>query len=148
VGGKRALKARKHKGKIRKLAGKPIGILLASLLVVKVGKVPLPEHTNWSHMLGAAILGGVGFTMAIFVANLAYAEAATVAAAKIGILAGSMVAGVAGFLVLLSQARKAEAHGITYVQTAEEDEDLLAASEEFAQRGAYCEVPPHEVHVE
>lgn len=115
--------------------GKPLGILLASFLVVKVGKVSLPEHVNWGHMTGAAILGGVGFTMAIFVANLAYADATLIAAAKIGILAGSIVAGVAGFVVLLLQAKKAEAQGLSYVQVAAEDGDLLAADEEEAKYG-------------
>ena len=117
------------------LVGKPAGILLASWLVVKIGKVPLPEHANWGHMAGAAILGGVGFTMAIFVANLAFADAATVAAAKIGILAGSLAAGILGFAVLMVQAKKAESQGITYVQVVADGADLLAADEEEAALG-------------
>ena len=54
------------------LLGKPIGIMLFSFIVIKTKLASLPENVNWVHMLGAAILGGVGFTMAIFVANLAF----------------------------------------------------------------------------
>ena len=86
--------------------GKPLGILLFSLVTVKLGVAKLPEGVNWKHMIGAAILGGVGFTMAIFVANLAFADAALVAEAKLAILCASLVAGVAGFAVLLRQAAK------------------------------------------
>ena len=57
-------------------------------------------------MLGAAILGGVGFTMAIFVANLAFADPAHIATAKMGILLASLLAGIVGFLFLLVQAKR------------------------------------------
>lgn len=89
--------------------GKPIGIMLVSFIMVKAGIVGLPENTTWGHMLGAAVLAGVGFTMAIFVANLAFADAATVTIAKAAILTASLVAGVAGFLILFFQAKKAPA---------------------------------------
>ena len=54
------------------LVGKPLGIMLFSMAVVKSKLASLPENVNWFHMLGASILGGVGFTMAIFVTNLAF----------------------------------------------------------------------------
>ena len=57
-------------------------------------------------MLGAAVLAGVGFTMAIFVANLAFVDAATITIAKAAILTASLVAGIAGFLILFLQAKK------------------------------------------
>ena len=79
--------------------GKPIGILLFSFLTVKLKIANLPDHVNWIHMLGAGILGGVGFTMAIFVANLAFPEAVLIADAKIGILSASLLAGVIGIFV-------------------------------------------------
>ena len=60
----------------------------------------------WMHMLGASILGGVGFTMAIFVANLAYTADALIVEAKLAILLASLVAGVVGFLFLFLQASK------------------------------------------
>lgn len=91
------------------LLGKPIGILLFSFLTVKLKIANLPDHVNWIHMLGAGILGGVGFTMAIFVANLAFPEAVLIADAKIGILSASLLAGVIGFLFLFMQAKAAEA---------------------------------------
>ena len=61
---------------------------------------------RWLHLLGAGILGGVGFTMAIFVANLAFDDAALVTTAKVGILSASALAGVLGFFFLWLQARK------------------------------------------
>ena len=86
--------------------GKPIGIMLVSFIMVKAGVVGLPENTTWGHMLGAAVLAGVGFTMAIFVANLAFVDAATITIAKAAILTASLVAGIAGFLILFLQAKK------------------------------------------
>ena len=87
--------------------GKPLGIMLFSFLAVKLRIASLPERVNWMHMLGAAILGGVGFTMAIFVANLAYADPSLIADAKLAILTASLVAGVVGFVVLYRQAASA-----------------------------------------
>ena len=88
------------------VVGKPLGIMALSFLCVKLRIAKLPDQVNWMHMLGASILGGVGFTMAIFVANLAYADAALIAEAKLAILLASLVAGVIGFLFLLLQATK------------------------------------------
>lgn len=88
------------------IVGKPAGILLASVITVKTGLAPLPRGVNWAHMFGVSILGGVGFTMAIFVSNLAFADAAFVSTAKLAILVASLLAGVAGFVVLLLQASK------------------------------------------
>ena len=90
------------------LLGKPLGIMVMSLLVVKTKIAGLPENVTWIHMLGAAILAGVGFTMAIFVANLAYVDASLIAQAKFGILTASLVAGVIGFLFLFLKARSDE----------------------------------------
>lgn len=85
--------------------GKPIGIMLLSFLTVKTKLASLPENVNWMHMLGAAILGGVGFTMAIFVANLAYSSDTLITEAKLSILMASLVAGIVGFLFLYFQAK-------------------------------------------
>ena len=109
--------------------GKPIGIMLFSWLTVKLKIAKLPENVNWLHMLGAAILGGVGFTMAIFVANLAFASEAHVAAAKLGILMASLVAGVVGFLLLFSQARAAERSGVAYISMKDGDDETLQTVE-------------------
>jgi NhaA family Na+:H+ antiporter len=83
------------------LLGKPIGIGLASWLAVKIGWATLPEGVGWNHVHGAAWLGGIGFTMSLFIAALAFPEHESLAAAKMGILAGSLLAGTIGFLILL-----------------------------------------------
>lgn len=113
------------------LLGKPIGIVLTSLVIVKLKIAKLPEHVNWGHMIGAGILGGVGFTMAIFVANLAFVDPVHITAAKVGILSASFIAGVVGFLVLYLQARSAKKRGVVYVSDDEgtSDDDLLIDSE-------------------
>lgn len=98
------------------LLGKPIGIMLASFVVVKTKLASLPHNVNWVHMLGAAILGGVGFTMAIFVANLAFESEQLVTAAKLGILSASLLAGVIGFFFLYVQAQAAKKHEATHPQ--------------------------------
>lgn len=103
------------------VVGKPLGIMLFSFITVKLKIASLPENVNWMHMLGASILGGVGFTMAIFVANLAYDEEALITAAKLGILIASFVAGVAGFALLFAQARVAEKRGVAYITTHGDD---------------------------
>lgn len=99
------------------LLGKPIGIMAFSFLTVKLKIAKLPENVNWIHMLGASILGGVGFTMAIFVANLAYAEEIMVAEAKLAILLASLFAGVIGFIFLFIQASATKKQGVQYVVT-------------------------------
>ena len=100
------------------LLGKPIGIMLFSFVVIKTKLASLPENVNWVHMLGAAILGGVGFTMAIFVANLAFpAHPELITNAKIAILSASTLAGVIGFVFLMLQAKAAQARGVAYLTT-------------------------------
>jgi NhaA family Na+:H+ antiporter len=106
------------------VVGKPLGIMLMSALTVKLKIANLPENCNWMHMLGASILGGVGFTMAIFVANLAYTDEVLIADAKLAILCASLVAGVIGFLFLLMQAKAAEAKGVAYISTQDVKENL------------------------
>jgi len=81
------------------LLGKPIGILLASWLTVQLKFARLPSGVSWRHILGVGFLGGIGFTMSLFIAQLAY-TAPTLNLAKIGILVGSLLAGIIGFLLL------------------------------------------------
>jgi NhaA family Na+:H+ antiporter len=106
------------------LLGKPIGIMLMSFICVKLKIASLPENVNWLHMLGAAILGGVGFTMAIFVANLAYTDAMYVTEAKFAILLASFAAGVIGFTLLALQAGITKKQGIAFISTADMSEAL------------------------
>jgi NhaA family Na+:H+ antiporter len=81
--------------------GKPLGIALLSYLAVAMSLCRLPADLTWGHILGAGMLGGIGFTMSIFIANLAFTDQpAVVNASKMAILVASLVAGIAGFLWL------------------------------------------------
>lgn len=81
--------------------GKPLGITLFSLLAVGLGLCRLPGELRWSHILGAGLLGGIGFTMSIFITNLAFAaNPGLINAAKMAILFASLAAGLLGFLWL------------------------------------------------
>lgn len=80
--------------------GKPIGIMAAALLGMKLGIARLPAAVSWAPLLGYASLAGIGFTMSLFIATLAFDGTAAVDAAKQGILAGSVVAGIAGAIIL------------------------------------------------
>lgn len=83
------------------LTGKPLGVMLLCGLAVASGLCRLPPDLNWRHIFGAGILGGIGFTMSIFIVNLAYpGNAAAINASKMAILLASLTAGVAGFLWL------------------------------------------------
>ena len=82
--------------------GKQIGITSATWLMVRSGLASLPSGVTMRHVYGAAWLGGIGFTMSLFISNLAFGEGPLLALAKIGILAASVVAGFGGFLVLRS----------------------------------------------
>ena len=82
------------------LLGKPLGIGLASWLAVKASLASLPHKVNFRHIHGAAWLGGIGFTMSLFIAALAFPGQDLLTAAKIGILAGSLLAGLVGFMFL------------------------------------------------
>jgi NhaA family Na+:H+ antiporter len=83
------------------VVGKPIGIALLSFVVVALGICRLPLDLNWKHILGAGFLGGIGFTMSIFITNLAFAGNATeINGSKMAILLASCVAGIIGFIWL------------------------------------------------
>ena len=80
--------------------GKPVGITLFAWLAVRLGIALKPGAIAWRHIVGVALLGGIGFTMSLFITELAFEAGALADAARVGILIGSMVAGVAGYLVL------------------------------------------------
>ena len=80
--------------------GKPAGILLFVYIAVKAGWCSLPADINWKSVLGAGFLGGIGFTMSIFITLLAFEDAAIINNSKLLILLASLIAGVAGFLIL------------------------------------------------
>ena len=80
------------------ILGKPAGVTLLCFIAVASGLCRLPPDLKWRHIAGAGILGGIGFTMSIFIANLAFAgDAATIGASKMAILLASLTAGTAGF---------------------------------------------------
>jgi NhaA family Na+:H+ antiporter len=80
--------------------GDAIGIFGASTLAIRAGLGALPGRVRYGHLLGGAILAGIGFTISLFIADLAFTDAALVEQAKIGILAGSLTAAVLGSVLL------------------------------------------------
>ena len=87
------------------VVGKPIGIFCASWLAVRLGLASLPAQVGWRQILGVGALGGIGFTMSIFIAGLAFAEQPLLEIAKLGIFAASLIAGGTGFLLLFKFGR-------------------------------------------
>ena len=87
------------------VAGKFVGILSFSWLTVKLGAAPMPDHSNWKMKAAVSMLGGIGFTVSLFIATLTFNGADPLAIellnhAKLGIVAGSLLAGVGGWLLL------------------------------------------------
>lgn len=81
--------------------GKPLGIMLFSFVAVAIGICRLPFDLNWRHLFGSGLLGGIGFTMSIFITNLAFVgNAEMINASKMAILLASLTAGTIGFLWL------------------------------------------------
>jgi NhaA family Na+:H+ antiporter len=81
--------------------GKPIGILTFSWVAVRLGLATLPAGIGWRQVGGVSMVCGIGFTMSLFIARLAFGDAALLDAAKIGILTASLISGTTGALVLL-----------------------------------------------
>ena len=83
------------------IIGKPVGITLVCFAAAVVGLCKLPDDLNWKHIIGAGMLGGIGFTMSIFITNLAFTgDAQIIDASKIAVLLASITAGVVGFVWL------------------------------------------------
>ena len=82
------------------LIGKPFGIVLFSYLTTVFKISSLPEDLKWTHIIGAGILAGIGFTMSIFITLLAFDEPSVIDTSKMSVLFASLVAGVIGFLWL------------------------------------------------
>ncbi|MBX8542343.1 Na+/H+ antiporter NhaA [Pseudomonas cichorii] len=84
--------------------GKQIGVFLAAWLAIRAGFAVLPQGSNWVQLYGVALLCGIGFTMSLFIGNLAFPGAAhLVDEVKIGVLMGSGLAAIAGVLLLRSR---------------------------------------------
>lgn len=85
------------------MAGKFVGILLFSWLAVRMRLAPMPAHANWNMMAATAMLGGIGFTVSLFIATLSFgtpAEADLLEHAKLGIVVGSLLSGTCAALWL------------------------------------------------
>ncbi len=86
--------------------GKVIGISLFSLISIKTNVCRLPLNLRWGHIIGAGFLGGIGFTMSIFITNLAFARSGElINGSKMAILLASLISGIIGYLWLLVASR-------------------------------------------
>ncbi|MBK8014991.1 MAG: Na+/H+ antiporter NhaA [Deltaproteobacteria bacterium] len=81
------------------ILGKPIGVLLMCGLTLRLGVATLPEGIGRRHLMVLGLVAGIGFTMALFIAQLAFEDAAFLAAAKLGVLGASVVTAILGLLV-------------------------------------------------
>lgn len=80
--------------------GKPAGIVFFSWLAVRLGIASIPRDIGWLQIIGASLLGGIGFTMSIFITGLAFVDESLIAQSKMAILIASLVTGGLGFLIL------------------------------------------------
>ena len=88
------------------IIGKPLGVTAAALAAVKSGLAKLPDGLAWTSLLGYAWLAGIGFTMSLFIAMLAFDGAPPVNGAKLGTFAGSLLAGIIAAIILKMTARE------------------------------------------
>lgn len=86
--------------------GKQLGILGASWLAVKAKLVKLPHSVNWRHIYGTSLICGIGFTMSLFIANLAFGDNKLTSLVRLGVFAGSILSGIAGYWVLALHRQK------------------------------------------
>jgi Na+:H+ antiporter, NhaA family len=85
--------------------GKQLGVMGASWLAVRSGWASLPEGVTFGQLYGVSCLAGIGFTMSLFITDLAFTDAALIASAKVGILVASSLAGVLGYLAVRGSLR-------------------------------------------
>lgn len=88
------------------VVGKPLGIFLFSLLVVKLKLAVLPEGSSWIQLAAIGILGGIGFTMSIFIDNLAFSDPAIIDIGKVAILGSSLLAAILGSFAIFLTSKK------------------------------------------
>ena len=98
------------------VVGKPAGIVLASMLAVRLGIAARPTAFSWRQLSGAGVLAGIGFTMSLFIAHEAFADPGDFAAAKLAVFIASVIAGVAGGALLWTAPR--EEHKVTEAERA------------------------------
>lgn len=102
------------------LFGKPIGVFAASLLSIKLGFAALPGGLGLRHLIVLGVVAGIGFTMSLFIAQLAFSDAGLLAAAKLGVLSASVTAGL--FSILIGQVLLPAQISVLHAQTADEAE--------------------------
>jgi NhaA family Na+:H+ antiporter len=87
--------------------GKQIGVFLFSYISIKLGFAQMPNNSNWIQLYGVGILTGIGFTMSLFVGNLAFIENTQyIDGVKLGVLSGSLLSTITGYFLILSTSRK------------------------------------------
>ncbi len=86
--------------------GKLVGVFGAVVLMVRTGLADLPAAASWAQVLGVSLLCGIGFTMSLFIGLLAFDDPAMQDRVKFGILAGSLIAGTAGYAILRASRRE------------------------------------------
>jgi NhaA family Na+:H+ antiporter len=89
------------------LIGKPVGIFTFSLAAIRMRLAAPPEGATWAQIFGVAVLGGIGFTMSLFIGMLAFSDVTRAAEIRIGVLLGSLASALAGYLVLRAVTRPA-----------------------------------------
>ena len=82
------------------IIGKTTGIFIFCWIAVRLKLAVMPENVKWIHIFGAALLGGMGFTMSIFIAQLTFNIPEFLNASKAGIIAATIISGILGFLIL------------------------------------------------
>jgi len=80
--------------------GNSLGIMLLSFIGIKLKLADLPKNVNYTQLFGVSLLGGLGFTMSLFIANLAYVDESLISASKMGVIIGSLIAGISGYILL------------------------------------------------
>ena len=83
------------------IIGKPIGIVAFTYLAQKLKIVKKPDDLGWDEVIAVGFLGGIGFTMSIFITQLAFMDQGVVAAVKLGIFFASFIAGILGVVLIL-----------------------------------------------
>jgi len=101
------------------LIGKQVGIVGFAYIAVKAGIAKLPENVSWRKLHGLSMLAAIGFTMSLFIGNLAFVDPAQVDAVKLGVLSGSLVAALLGFLMLRAALPEEEAYKSAATTSAE-----------------------------
>lgn len=128
--------------------GKQLGVFLFAWGAVKMGIAAMPSNTTWKQFYGVSILSGIGFTMSLFIANLAFGEGAVLDNAKIGILFASFIAGIAGWVLLSSAATNAEDVTEEVTDSVAEESDSLRDETLVLDHSVHSNIKPSRLTIE